>query len=230
MKQPPSTRTAWRTLRALALGAGVLLAGMAGQVDGAPQLAEPVVTRIEHEYGDYALQRVEKWQAMIAAAGNMPEREKLETVNRFFNAMRFVSDAVLWGKEDYWATPLETLLANGGDCEDFSIAKYFTLRQAGVAQEKLRLTYVKALDLNQAHMVLMYFSTPGADPLVLDNLDKTIKPASMRKDLLPVYSFNAGGLWIARSQGAEQHIGSSSRLSQWNAVIARIGHEQLALR
>lgn len=230
MQLPHTTRPAWRTMRALALSAGILLAGLAGQTGAAPQLAEPVITRIEHEYGDHALQRIEKWQSMINAAANMPDREKLETVNHFFNAMKFVSDAVLWGKEDYWATPLETLLANGGDCEDFAIAKYFALRETGIAQEKLRLTYVKAIHLNQAHMVLMYFSTPGADPLVLDNLDKTIKPASMRKDLLPVYSFNAGGLWIARSYGVEQHIGRSSRLSQWNAVITRIGHEQLALR
>jgi predicted transglutaminase-like cysteine proteinase len=212
------------------LAAAILLAGPTGQAGAASRLSEPVVAGIEHAYGDLALRRIEKWQAMIGSAGSMQERGKLEAVNNFFNAMRFVSDAELWGKEDYWATPLETLLANGGDCEDFSIAKYFTLRKMGIAQEKLRLTYVKAIDLNQAHMVLTYFSSPAADPLVLDNLDKTIKPVSQRHDLLPVYSFNASGLWLARSHGVEQHIGSSKRLSQWSAVIDRIGHEQLALR
>ncbi len=230
MKIPHTTRPAWWAMRNPALIAGILLACLTGRAGVASQLTEPFVTRIEHLYGDYALHRVEQWQSMIDSARNLTDHEKLETVNHFFNAMRFVSDAELWGKEDYWATPLETLLANGGDCEDFSIAKYFTLREMGIAQEKLRLMYVKAVKLNQAHMVLTYFGTPDADPQVLDNLDKTIKPISMRKDLLPVYSFNASGLWIARSYGAEQHIGSSSRLSQWTAVMARIGREQLALR
>jgi hypothetical protein len=92
----------------------------------------------------------------------------------------------------------------------------------------MRLTYVKALELDQAHMVLTYFSTPEADPLVLDNLKDEIQPASQRSDLLPVYSFNADGLWLAKSHGTDQHVGSPERLSQWNSVIARISNEQLA--
>ena len=92
--------------------------------------------------------------------------------------MQFINDQALWEKKDYWATPIETLSIGGGDCEDYAIAKYFTLKQLGVDESKLRLTYVKAIELNQAHMVLTYFENKRAVPLVLDNLINNIKYSS----------------------------------------------------
>ena len=220
----------WHRLRRLLLTSCFLLVCKPGYTGESYLMSQQYIAARGHALDDSALHRIERWQAIIRSAGKLAEREKLRVTNDFFNRMRFVSDQVLWGQEDYWATPLETLVANGGDCEDFSIAKYFTLREMGIPQDKLRLTYVKALNLNQAHMVLTYFETPDADPLVLDNLDRNIKPASNRHDLLPVYSFNGEGLWLARKQGKEQHVGSATRLSMWNSVVARINHEQLAAR
>jgi predicted transglutaminase-like cysteine proteinase len=208
----------------------ILLGCAPGYAGETFQRSQQYIASTRHGHDGTALRRIEHWQAIIRSSGKLPVAEKLRIANDFFNNMHFVSDAVQWGQEDYWATPLETLIANGGDCEDFAIAKYFTLREMGVPQDNLRLTYVKALDLNQAHMVLTYFGTPDSDPLVLDNLDKDIKPASSRHDLLPVYSFNGEGLWLARNRGKEQHVGSASRLSMWNSVVARISHEQLAAR
>ena len=86
----------------------------------------------------------------------------------------------------------------------------------------MRLTYVKALKLNQAHMVLTYFETPRSVPLVLDNLDTAIKPALQRKDLLPVYSFNGTGLWLAKAQGRGKKVGQSSRVNLWRDLNARM--------
>lgn len=115
----------------------------------------------------------------------------------FFNdRLLFRDDRVIWNQGDYWASPIEALRKGAADCEDYAIAKYLTLRQLGVASEKLRITYVKALRLNQAHMVLTYYPTPTAIPLVLDNLTGKIQPATQRTDLLPVYSFNGEGLWL----------------------------------
>jgi hypothetical protein len=99
----------------------------------------------------------------------------------------------------------------------------------GVPADRMRLTYVKALELNQAHMVLTYYSSPDAEPLILDNLVTDILPSSERDDLLPVYSFNGNGLWLAKSRGTEQRIGHASRLSRWKEVIAKIGDEQIPL-
>ncbi len=192
-------------------------------------VAAQLPNRTAQQNGDYARARVAIWKQLISSNRNVDSMQKLRMVNDFFNRINFVNDIDLWGKEDYWATPLQMLTSNGGDCEDYSIAKYFTLRKMGIPAERMRLTYVKALKLNQAHMVLTYYSAPDVDPLVLDNLDKNIQMASSRKDLLPIYSFNSTDLWLATKQGADQHIGRSKRLSRWQAVIARINNEQFSL-
>lgn len=192
-------------------------------------LSKQILANIEQQYGDYARRRVSFWNELITGNQRIDEREKLRIVNDFFNKLSFVTDIDHWGKEDYWATPLQMLVSNGGDCEDFSIAKYFTLREMGIPAKRMRLTYVKAVELNQAHMVLTYFETPDADPLVLDNLDTEIRAASDRKDLLPVYSFNGNGLWLAKFRGNDQQIGHADRLSRWKEVIARISDERVPL-
>jgi predicted transglutaminase-like cysteine proteinase len=192
-------------------------------------LSQELLTGIQQQYGDYARQRVLLWNELINSNRNLDEVDKLKKVNDFFNELEFINDIDHWGKEDYWATPLQMLTSNGGDCEDFSIAKYFTLREMGVPEDRMRLTYVKALELNQAHMVLAYYPAPDAEPLIMDNLVADILPSSQRNDLLPVYSFNGSGLWLAKSRGTDQQVGRSSRLSRWKDVIAKISDEQIPL-
>lgn len=166
--------------------------------------------------------RIDEWQALLERLPALDEPAQLEAVNRFFNAsLRFRDDIEIWRQNDYWATPVEALRKGAGDCEDFAIAKYFTLREAGVASEKLRITYVKALRLNQAHMVLTYYATPDAMPLVLDNLINVIRPANERSDLLPVYAFNAEGLWLAGKGGGKQ-VGDAKRLSRWQELLKKM--------
>jgi len=95
----------------------------------------------------------------------------------------------------------------------------------GVPEEKLQITYVvKQVNLyNQAHMVLAYFPAPDAEPLILDNGNKTIQPASIRTDLAPVYSFNISGLWLAKTEsGRGQAQGSSNRIVYWKELQARM--------
>nr|WP_320166203.1 transglutaminase-like cysteine peptidase [uncultured Methylophaga sp.] len=182
-----------------------------------------VLDNIEAQYNKFARQRVEDWQKLVDENKDLPEAEKLALVNQFFNTnVLFIDDIDLWNKKDYWATPLEMLSIGGGDCEDYSIAKYFTLKELGVDEDKLRITYVKAKELNQAHMVLTYFKTKRSVPLVLDNLITEIKPANQRNDLTPVYSFNGTGLWLAKSRGEGQRVGGSSRLSLWQDLEKRM--------
>jgi predicted transglutaminase-like cysteine proteinase len=182
-----------------------------------------LLAEIEQKHGKEASERIEQWQKLMQTAKRLPEAEKLKRVNDFFNQqINFVDDIYLWGVNDYWATPMEFLLQGAGDCEDFSIAKYFTLIELGVAEKKMRITYVKALELNQAHMVLTYYSTPRAVPTVLDNLMPEIKLATKRTDLLPVYSFNGAGLWLAKSKGRGKRVGGSSRLSLWADLKRRM--------
>jgi len=178
---------------------------------------------------DPGQQRVADWRALIHEKRDAPEMEKLESVNSFFNRLRFEDDLYLWGKEDYWATPQEMLIINGGDCEDFATAKYFTLRNLMIPDEKMRLTYVKSLRLKKPHMVLSYYQKPASEPLVLDSLVDEILSASKRTDLIPVYSFNGNGLWITRKQDSERLRGPDNlNLSLWQELRERFIQEAVA--
>ena len=186
------------------------------------RLDESVLIGAENKYGSSARKRLVNWMELINTDKSATDMEKLKRVNNFFNKLDFVDDILHWQEKDYWATPVEFLASDGGDCEDFSLAKYFTLKAMGVNEKKLNLTYVKALNLNQAHMVLTYFKVPGDEPLVLDNLINDIKPASQRTDLLPVYSFNGTGLWIAKMRGRGKLVGKSDRLGRWKDLLTRM--------
>lgn len=183
-------------------------------------------------YGVDAVVAVEAWQGMLAEAAALPEEERLQRINTFLNRRTaFEDDAVIWRQQDYWATPLETLAKGAGDCEDFSIAKYISLRLLGIPAERLRLIYVRATigapdsGLSQAHMVLGYYASPDAEPLVLDNLIGEIRPASRRPDLFPVFSFNDAGLWVGGSRTSAAD--PTTRLSRWRSVLERMRAEGL---
>jgi predicted transglutaminase-like cysteine proteinase len=171
-------------------------------------------------------ERFTSWTSLLSTSRTLPVADKLARVNDFFNRrVQFVDDLELWGQSDYWATPMQTLARGAGDCEDFAIAKYFTLLSLGVPVEKLRLTYVRARvstpngPLQQAHMVLAYYPDPDADPQVLDNLDRTIVPASRRPDLLPVFTFNSEHVYQPGAAG--KAAGQVSQLSRWQDALTR---------
>ncbi|MDC8829560.1 transglutaminase-like cysteine peptidase [Alteromonas gilva] len=178
--------------------------------------------RIEQEYGTSARERVADWQQELLDLQSEDIDEQLYEINRFFNSIPYYEDSVHFKQADYWATPVEMLATNGGDCEDYTIAKYFSLRALGVPEENMRMMYVKALDYNQAHMVLAYYPSPNAVPFILDNINPRILPASRRTDLQPVYSFNGEGLWLAKAQGRGKQLGSGSRHKLWEDLTTRI--------
>jgi len=209
-------------LMALTLAVSCLYASPTQKLD-----KDHITSTLESRYGERAGKRVKAWFKVLDEAQGLSEREQMTKVNNFFNLFRFIDDIKLWGDSNYWSTPMEFIGVNGGDCEDFSIAKYFTLLQLGVPEDKMRITMVKATSVNQYHMVLAYYETPSAIPLVLDNLDKKIKPATQRKDLLPVYSFNGRQLWLNKEKGRGVLAGSSKKLAKWNDLKHRLGVERL---
>jgi len=174
-------------------------------------------------FGAPSRKRIEEWKAYAAKrrGGGAPEMDLLAEVNRTLNRVPFIDDSKHWGEADYWATPSESVASNGADCEDFTIAKYFMLKELGVPIARLRMTYVKSLKLNQAHMVLAYYPRPESDPLVLDNLEDTVRPASQRSDLVPVYSFNDEEVWIE----ARGRSGSPRQIRNWASLIERLERE-----
>lgn len=207
---PRGHRAALRLLGRAALCALLAIAMPAGPASADALRADAGDRRLQH------------WRQLMNEERAAPEREQLVAVNDFFNGARFVDDRDLWQVADYWATPDEFLLRDAGDCEDFAIAKYFTLKAMGVAPDKLRITYVKVESLQQAHMVLAYYPDPRSVPLILDNLNRHILPATERPDLRPIYSFNAESLWLARSRHEQQRAGHPGQLQRWREMLARL--------
>jgi len=168
------------------------------------------------------------WQATLHEQQDAPVAQKLKRVNEFFNRrLQFGDDQQIWRQSDYWATPLETLAKGAGDCEDFAIAKYFSLLALGVSNQQLRLIYVKARiggpasQVQQAHMILAYYATPDDEPLVLDNLITDIRPASRRPDLQPVFSFNSEGVFAGVAANATASPSGVGSISRWQDLLLR---------
>jgi predicted transglutaminase-like cysteine proteinase len=211
----------------LGVGCAFLLLAMASADVG------KILELARMRYGANAVQAVQAWQEMMHAAKTMSEPDKIQRVNEFFNRrIQFGEDQAIWGENDYWATPLELMGRGIGDCEDFSIAKYFSLRDLGVPEERLRITYVRARiggprsDVLQAHMILGYYEDPLGEPMILDNLITEVRPASRRGDLTPVFSFNGEGVWTGSGASEKKDAASSTaRLSRWRDLIARMRAE-----
>jgi predicted transglutaminase-like cysteine proteinase len=156
---------------------------------------------------------------------NASTDEKVDRVNAWFNRqVIWQSDDKVWKTNDYWATPIETIGRSKGDCEDFCIAKYYSLLSLGVSMKKLRLVYVKAKTSTgeQAHMVLAYYPSPDAEPMILDNLVTSIRSAGRRPDLSPVFSFNGEGVYSGTSSESK---GGAEKLSRWQDLMKRTRDE-----
>ena len=186
-------------------------------------ITESQLNSIENKFGIQGKNRVEEWDAMLESSKEETTLNKIKNVTDFFNKITYKTDLSHWRQKDYWATPFEFMGSGAGDCEDYAIAKYFSLIKLGIPDEKLRITYVSYKKANskfeQAHMVLTYYHKTGVEPVVLDNIDKTLQVASKRTDLKPVYSFNASGLWQAKTKG-EARVGNNE-LKSWKDLMSR---------
>ncbi len=180
----------------------------------------PLLKKIQRKYDGETSKRFQKWTDLMKIGSDLREEDKLVSVNRFFNHMKWVEDEELWGQKDYWATPVESLLKNAGDCEDFSIAKYFTLLEMGVPEEKLKISYVKYQHNRLAHMVLTYYPEANSEPLILDNTTSDILKSSERTDLVPVFHLNNLGVWD--NEQPPQRLGSADKIQQWKEMIERL--------
>ena len=212
----PMIKTATATL----LVAAFLIVPLASALDVNEQKVKQTAQR---KYGAKGVQNVDKWLTTMAGLQGQPEEQQLKEINRFWNRVALAGEDInIWGTEDYWATPLETLGRAAADCEDYVIGKYFSLIHLGVPADKLRLIYVRARvgGASIAHMVLGYYPSPNAEPLLLDNLTGIIRPASQRPDLTPVFSFNSKGVYVSGSAP-----GSVDRISRWRGLLDKMRSE-----
>jgi len=206
----------------------MLLGSLALQLSAIGADFTKLSTLAAQRYGQRTQVNIVELQTLLQKLAPASEADKIRDINTFFNRKirNFDSDTNIWGQSDYWATPLESLGKESGDCEDYTIAKYVFLRQLDIPDDKLKLTYVKAQiggphsKISQAHMVLTYYATPNAEPLVLDNLISDIRPASRRPDLTPVFSFNSEGLWVGNATASRGN--PTAHLSRWRDLLARV--------
>ena len=156
--------------------------------------------------GDCPSRAAVAWREMIREQAGRPRLDQLDTVNRFLNDWRYRDDSKNYGRRDYWATPLE-FFRRSGDCEDYAIAKYVTLREIGFPAEQLRLVIVQDVVRDLAHAVLAVYE--GDQVYILDNLTKAIVPQERLTQYVPYYSINETTRW-AHVKPVETLAGSSA--------------------
>ncbi len=184
-----------------------------------------LIEKTEQKHGAATADRIRSWLRLIDKNRALGEPEQLQLVNDFFNAARTVSDQQEWQRDDYWATPVEFLIRQAGDGEDFAIAKYFTLNMMGMPLDKLRITGVASANGGETRMVLAYYASADDMPLILDNANRQIVPASERTDLKPVYSFNGKTLWLARVRKEDTGATEPAQAAPWRGLIRRMQRE-----
>jgi predicted transglutaminase-like cysteine proteinase len=224
----PSGSKKFSTFKAALIGSAILLLALTISVSAAGSVFREYFAQMNKFFLDRIAVRFESSgashltltrQQILNYINRAPLNEDatLRFVNDLLNRVPQVADSAHWGQEDYWATPAEFIASNGGDCEDFVIAKYFALRESGIPAEKLRLTYVKSFQSGKIenHMVLAFYPTPKAEPLLLDNILPQMLLASKRPDLLPVYEFNG--------ELSEQFNGSALR--KWDSLVEHMKKE-----
>lgn len=183
---------------------------------------ESFVDKIENEYGIFAKRRALALVETMNEAKDLDDMGKMEKVNDFFNAFPYESDEKIWGISDYWATRLEFIGKGKGDCEDYVIAKYFTLKELGVPTSKLFMTYAKSLRLKSSHVVLSYYETEHSIPLIMDNYNYKILPANVRTDLVPIYSFSGDDLFRAQQAQIGKIVPASTRQTRaWDELVIK---------
>jgi len=149
-------------------------------------------SRAEAKYGAFAKNRfVAIDETLLKKLSDESELKKLNAVNTWVNYIKYASDKKVYGVSDYWATLYEFVGKNKGDCEDYTIAKYYILKSLGVDPKKMKFAYViykNRSGKNISHMVLAYLKVPQPktkdDVLILDNNNRRVLPASKRPDLI----------------------------------------------
>ncbi|MCF6330602.1 MAG: transglutaminase-like cysteine peptidase [Sulfurimonas sp.] len=192
-----------------------------------PYVDDQTIAKIAKKYNLFAKKRFYYLQATLDEVKGKSDLEKLEAVNKFFNEVRYSSDLKVYNKRDYWATPLEFLSKDAGDCEDYVISKYFALRYLGIDSKKLFFTYARSTKFKEPHMVLTYFKTPRSEPLILDNNNLKIFLASKRKDLIPIYNFNGESLYRVTKSGTGKKIKQKKSHKKWDQLIQNMKRKKI---
>ena len=136
--------------------------------------------------------KIGRWQNFLKKIRGLEAMRQIRQVNAFVNATRYRDDRKLWGKGDYWAAPGE-FFARGGDCEDYAIAKYHSLKSLGFDPNAMRILVLKDR-VRGLHAVLLV--EHGGETLVLDNLSHRVLTWNEVPNYSPLYSINEAKFWL----------------------------------
>ena len=127
------------------------------------------------------------WKDFIAHEQGRPRSAQLDDVNREMNAHLYRLNSY------YWETPREFLIQDG-DCKDYAIAKYFTLRKLGWSDDDLRVVVLRDMNIQQDHAILVAYS--DGKTYSLDNQIPTVLPTEAIHHYWPYYAINESHWWM----------------------------------
>ncbi len=133
------------------------------------------------------------WKDLKRKAVSQPLIKQLDIVNRFWNLWPYRTDPEVYKKPDYWAAPYQ-FLAKSGDCEDYCIVKYFTLKELGLSVDDMRIVVVRETIRNIGHAILAVYD--GDNIYILDNLSDAVRPAERVRNYVPQFSVNEKHRWV----------------------------------
>ena len=156
--------------------------------------------RFEVAMNDAHGQKVTReWKENLESMQGLSLEAMARSVNDLINRTEYINDSRNWGKSDYWETPVE-FFTRGGDCEDFAIAKYASLRALGVPEERLRITILQDTQKGIPHAVLALYT--DNDVLILDNQIKSVRSSSSIGHYKPIFSINRHAWWLHTKGGS----------------------------
>lgn len=168
------------------------------------------IAKEQKTYANSSSKAVKAWQSMIQDNKGKAQIDQLHAVNGFINQWRYRTDQFNYKTSDYWASPAE-FFSRSGDCEDYAIAKYVTLRQMGFGAEQLRLVVVKDVKRGLAHAVLAAYV--DGDVFILDNVNNQVRPQAAVAEYVPYYSVNEKARWAhAAAPAASADVASAAGL------------------
>jgi predicted transglutaminase-like cysteine proteinase len=139
---------------------------------------------------------LQQWQAFLDGLAGQAPMAQIEAVHTEMNRYRYILDPINWNLPDYWASPGQFLRRNG-DCEDYGIVKFMSLRALGVPSDRMRVVVLQDINLGVAHAV-MSIEQDGRT-LILDNQISQVVPHETIRHYKPIYSVNESHWWLHRA-------------------------------
>ncbi|MCH9695340.1 MAG: transglutaminase-like cysteine peptidase [Gammaproteobacteria bacterium] len=137
--------------------------------------------------------RLKSLRHVLLKGADLTAEQQVRLVNRYINRQRYKEDRVSSRSQagNQWTT-LTRFLQDGGDCEDFAVAKYFVLREFGVDAENMRIVIGREPQRATHHAML---AIRFDDSVWLLENDNTIRRNGYQDIDSFVYAINEQGIW-----------------------------------